>query len=64
MSEAILIENCQKFEDTTGTIFEKGPHELLGETYDYKLTDELGVDYCNKKQLDMWGVQLKTVLEG
>jgi hypothetical protein len=56
------IKDGQSFEDTTGVVFEKGPHLVDGVNYQYKLTDTSGIDYCTESQLISWGVKVKTVL--
>jgi hypothetical protein len=51
--------NIILFEDDIGTIYEKGPFVIDGNTYDYKLTDNNGVDYCSEEQMVVWKVNFK-----
>ena len=52
-------ENCSKFIDDTGTEYE----EINDEFYDYKLTDEFGIDYCTVEQMQEWNVKVSKKLE-
>ena len=49
-----LYENAEKFVDEIGTTYEK----IEDEFYDYKLTDEFGIDYCTIDQMKIWEVKV------
>jgi len=46
--------DCQAFVDQHGTKFVKGPFDVEGVVYDYKLIDKNGEDYCTAKQIEDW----------
>lgn len=46
------------FIDQKGTTFIKGPFDIDGNVYDYKLVDEYGEDYCTAEQMDEWFVEI------
>ena len=51
-------EGIEKFIDNTGTKYTKGPFEIDGHTYDYKLEDKDGEDYCTINQMVVWDVEM------
>ena len=54
-----LYKESEKFVDDIGTTYEC----IEDEYYDYKLTDEFGVDYCTVEQMTEWEVEIKEVKE-
>ncbi len=54
----LIIDNIkgelQPFFEFKDTKYIKGPFEVNGVMYDYKLIDEDGEDYCTIEQLGMW----------
>lgn len=48
------------FIDQHGTKFIRGPFELDSGTYDYKLIDKDGEDYCTAEQMEEWYVEIVT----
>ena len=55
--------NVEKFKDEMGTVFTKGPFtDENGNTYDWKLVDDLGEDYCTTEQMESWDVELDEIL--
>jgi hypothetical protein len=57
------MENIKKFIDDNNTVFTKGPFEVDGKTYDYKLQDSDGTDYCTLDQIKEWQVKPIKVIE-
>ena len=55
-------ENIERFVDDNETEFIKGPHEIDGKTYDYKLIDKEGEDYCTIEQMEIWDVNVTKTL--
>ena len=47
------------FVDETGVKWTRGPWEFSNNTYEWKLEDSQGTDYCNSDQLELWNVKLK-----
>lgn len=62
--DKVLRNNpCIKaFVDTTGTTYYVGPYIIDGKTYDFKIVDSDGVDYCTEEQLNIWNVVVAQVL--
>ena len=56
-------EKVKAFKDVDGTIFIKGPYEFGDKSYEYKLIDNMGVDYCTREQMEWWDVELKQVID-
>ena len=58
-------DKVKAFRDVDGTVFVRGPFEIGGKKYDWKLIDNLGggPDYCTTRQMEMWDVELKQVIE-
>jgi len=57
-------EKIKVFVDEMDTVYVRGPFEVDGIKYDYKLkegnlTDESHVDYCNEEQLIEWGIVMR-----
>lgn len=52
----------KSFRDEMGTEFIRGPFEIDGIAYDYKLRDKDGEDYCSIKQMEEWGVELNKII--
>ena len=46
------------FIDQKNTKFVKGPFEIEGVIYDYKLIDKNGEDYCSAEQMEEWYVDI------
>jgi hypothetical protein len=52
------LEDVVSFKDDIDTLFIKGPFEVDGGVYDYKLIDRHGEDYCTKEQMLSWDVRM------
>ena len=56
------VENVEMFLDDNETQFIRGPFEFeehgSKRSYDYKLIDKDGEDYCTINQMKDWGVQM------
>jgi len=50
-----LYKKCKHFVDEIGTTYEIVEDKF----YDYKLTDEFGIDYCTVDQMINWKVKIK-----
>ena len=50
--------SISKFKDDNATVFTKGPYEFNGISYDYKLEDKDGVDFCSLSQMKSWGIEM------
>ena len=50
-----IYKECKQFVDEIGTTYEA----IEDEFYDYKLTDEFGVDYCTVEQMSDWEVKIE-----
>jgi len=50
-----FFKDSKQFVDEIGTIYES----IDDEFYDYKLTDEFGVDYCTIEQMIEWDVKIE-----
>jgi hypothetical protein len=46
------------FIDQFGTKFIKGPFEIDGVTFDYKLIDKDGEDFCTAEQMENWYIDI------
>ena len=46
------------FIDQKDTKFIKGPFDIEGVVYDYKLIDKNGEDYCSVEQMEEWYVDI------
>lgn len=60
-------EVVQKFEANDGTVYTKGPFTVeyvkgKSNTYDYKLEDKDGEDYCTTAQMLSWNIKMAKVL--
>lgn len=53
----------KSFKAEDGTIYIKGPWKVEGHTYDWKLIDKLGEDYCTEEQMLIWDVRFKTTYD-
>jgi len=46
------------FLDDFETVYTRGPFKFNNTSYDYKLQDKYGEDYCTIDQMVMWNVEL------
>lgn len=53
----------KKFVDETRTVFTKGPFMIDGKSYDYRLRDKDGEDYCTTEQIESWCVSITRIIE-
>jgi hypothetical protein len=51
----------KKFIDKFGTTFTRVTENNV--EYDFKLEDGFGEDYCTLEQMELWDIQIKTILE-
>ena len=61
MKNVTSYNECNSFTDDLDVVFIKGPFEVNNKTYDFKLIDEDGEDYCTIGQMRMWNVKIKKV---
>jgi hypothetical protein len=52
------LEDTVSFKDDNDTLFIKGPFDVNGGVYDYKLIDRHGEDYCTRDQMMSWDVRM------
>lgn len=57
-AERYLKIKTPAFFDQKGTKFIKGPFLVEGRTYDYKLVDKDGIDFCTVAQMEDWYVDV------
>ena len=60
---SIVSKYIVKFMDDNYTIFTRGPFVIDGDTYEYRLEDNKGADYCTEEQLELWQVSIMSVLD-
>ncbi len=54
-------KELKAFKAEDGTLFIRGPWKFDDETYDWKLIDKQGEDYCTEEQMLAWDVRFKSI---
>ena len=57
------ISDLKSFKAEDGTIFIRGPWKIDGKSYDWKLIDKQGEDYCTEWQMLSWDVRFKSLID-